>query len=78
MATVSEVGEAYVSGHQRRWEGFGFLAPLLLFALIVFDVPLLIVVFWSFNDPETGFPSLETMLPSLRPVVMPGSSGERF
>jgi putative spermidine/putrescine transport system permease protein len=58
LATVSEVGEAYVSGHQRRWEGFGFLAPLLLFALIVFDVPLLIVVFWSFNDPETGFPSL--------------------
>ena len=59
MATVSEVGEAYVFWPPiRRWEGFGFLAPLLLFALIVFDVPLLIVVFWSFNDPETGFPSL--------------------
>ena len=60
MAAVSDVGEVSVSRHARRWEGFGFLAPLLLFALIVFDIPLLIVVFWSFSDPETGFPSLGT------------------
>ena len=46
--------------HERRWEGFGFLAPLLLFALIVFDIPLLIVVLWSFTDPVAGFPSLGT------------------
>lgn len=43
---------------ERRWDGFGFLAPLLIFALIVFDVPLLIMVFWSFSDPDTGVPSL--------------------
>jgi ABC-type spermidine/putrescine transport system permease subunit I len=60
LAAVSDVGEVSVSRHQRRWESFGFLAPLLLFALIVFDVPLLIVVFWSFSDPDTGFPSLGT------------------
>jgi putative spermidine/putrescine transport system permease protein len=58
LAAVSDAGESYLPRHQRRWEGFGFLAPLLSFALIVFDVPLLIVVFWSFSDPDTGFPSL--------------------
>jgi putative spermidine/putrescine transport system permease protein len=58
LAAVSHAGEINLSARQRRWEGFGFLAPLLLFALIVFDLPLLIVVFWSFSDPDTGFPSL--------------------
>jgi len=60
LAAVSDLGGAVVSRQSRRWEGFGFLAPLLLFALIVFDIPLLIVVFWSFSDPVTGFPSLGT------------------
>jgi ABC-type spermidine/putrescine transport system permease subunit I len=60
LVAVSDACEVDSSRHQRRWEGFGFLAPLLSFALIVFDVPLLIVVFWSFSDPDTGFPSLGT------------------
>ncbi len=60
MAAISDAGEVYPARHHRRWEGFVFLAPLLFFALIVFDVPLLIVVFWSFSDPDTGFPSLGT------------------
>ena len=49
MAAVSHAGGTSLSRHERRWEGFGFLAPLLLFALIVFDIPLLIVVLWSFS-----------------------------
>ena len=60
MAAVSHAGGTSLSRHERRWEGFGFLAPLLLFALIVFDIPLLIVVLWSFSDPVAGFPSLGT------------------
>ena len=43
---------------QRRWEGVGFLAPLLLFTLIIFDIPLAVTVLWSFGDAGTGFPSL--------------------
>ncbi len=42
----------------RRWEGFGFLAPLLVFVLLVFDLPLLTTILWSFSEPEGGFPSL--------------------
>src|SRR6476659_6519917 len=60
LAAVNHVGGTGLSRHEWRWEGFGFLAPLLLFALIVFDIPLLIVVFWSFSDPVAGFPSLRT------------------
>jgi putative spermidine/putrescine transport system permease protein len=58
LAALSDVGEAYLFRRPRRWEGFVFLAPLLVFALIVFDIPLLIVVFWSFSDLDIGFPSL--------------------
>jgi putative spermidine/putrescine transport system permease protein len=58
VATVVQAGEFNPVRPARRWEGYGFLAPLFLFALIVFDTPLLIVVFWSFSDPAAGFPSL--------------------
>ncbi|MFO1090656.1 MAG: ABC transporter permease [Hyphomicrobiales bacterium] len=37
-----------------RQDGIAFLAPLLLLVLIVFDIPLLITVYWSFADPDTG------------------------
>jgi putative spermidine/putrescine transport system permease protein len=58
VTTVIHAGEISLARHEWRWEGIGFLAPLFLFALIVFDMPLLIVVFWSFSDPAAGFPSL--------------------
>jgi len=38
----------------RRWEGFLFLAPLLLFVLVAFDLPLATSVLWSFSDPGSG------------------------
>jgi putative spermidine/putrescine transport system permease protein len=58
VAAVIHAGEIDLARRERRWEGFGFLAPLFLFALVVFDLPLLIVVVWSFSDPVAGFPSL--------------------
>jgi putative spermidine/putrescine transport system permease protein len=58
VAAVIHAGEIDLARRERRWEGFGFLAPLFLFALVVFDLSLLIVVVWSFSDPVAGFPSL--------------------
>jgi ABC-type spermidine/putrescine transport system permease subunit I len=39
---------------KRRWEGFLFLAPLLLFVLVVFDLPLATSILWSLSDPSSG------------------------
>lgn len=44
---------------KRRWEGLGFLAPLALFTLIVFDIPLVTTILWSFTHPDGAFPTLE-------------------
>ena len=41
-----------------HWEGAGFLVPLVLFTLIIFDIPLCITIMWSFGDPSGAFPSL--------------------
>ena len=35
---------------ERRWEGLSFLAPLALFTLVVFDIPLLTTILLSFSD----------------------------
>ncbi len=45
---------------ERRWEGLSFLAPLALFTLVVFDIPLLTTIMWSFSDAEGAFPSLDS------------------
>lgn len=39
---------------RRRWEGFVFLAPLLVFVVVVFDLPLATSVMWSVSEPGTG------------------------
>ncbi len=60
---VSAVGDfpaasSPASRTQRRWEGFAFLAPLLVLVLVVFDLPILTSILWSFSDPNTGAPTV--------------------
>lgn len=55
-APLAAVGDA--GSGERRWEGLSFLAPLALFTLIIFDIPLLTTILWSFSDAEGVFPSL--------------------
>jgi putative spermidine/putrescine transport system permease protein len=50
-AAVREAGES-------RWNYAAFVVPLLLFVVIVFDVPLVVTSLWSFTDEATGAPTL--------------------
>ena len=46
------------AAYRERKEGLLFLVPLLLLVLVLFDVPILTSVLWSFSDPATGAPTL--------------------
>src|SRR5215475_15878313 len=50
-----------VSGRQAgesRWSYAPFVVPLLLFVVIVFDIPLVVTSLWSFTDEQTGAATL--------------------
>ena len=43
---------------ESRWNYASFVVPLLLFVVIVFDIPLIVTSLWSFTDEQTGAATL--------------------
>ena len=49
---------AVVPHRESRWSYATFVVPLLLFVVVVFDIPLVVTSLWSFTDENTGAPTL--------------------
>src|SRR5690242_3391271 len=57
MTALGVTASGRVSG-ESRWNYAWFVVPLLLFVVVVFDVPLIVTSLWSFTDEQTGAATL--------------------
>lgn len=57
MTALSVTASARQAG-ESRWSYASFVVPLLLFVVVVFDIPLIVTSLWSFTDEQTGAATL--------------------
>ena len=57
MTALSVTASGRQAG-ESRWTYAWFVVPLLLFVVIVFDIPLVVTSLWSFTDEQTGAATL--------------------